>query len=247
MASDEQQQQTQLTDPESGRRCVDGECVMIDGKCETIATAADEVAEPAASLERQVFAEFLGTAFLVCTIIGSGMMGDNLSPDDGVGALGQHARDRELGGAAFALFVPAQVFGAVFGAFVAHAMFMRRNGVFDGKDRDSDGELFSEFVATFGLLMTIFGGIRAKKDVPMLVGLYITAGYWFTSSTSFANPAVTIGRSFTDTFASISPKSFPAYFAGQVLGLLCGLPACEWLFSRKAPLAALATLARKEL
>ena len=83
------------TDPENpGRRCVDGECVMIDGKCETIATAADDAAEPAASLERQVFAEFLGTAFLVCTIIGSGMMGDNLSPDDGVALLGNTLAQR---------------------------------------------------------------------------------------------------------------------------------------------------------
>ena len=271
-----------LTDVESGaelgcggRKCVDdldAACTMVDGECREVLAAG--VVEAPASLDRQVFAEFLGTAFLVCTIIGSGMMGDNLSPDDGVALLGNTLATwgilyvlistlggvsgahfnpvvstcfwlkRELDAKALALFVPFQVLGAIFGALVAHAMFMHRNGFFDGKDRDSDGELFSEFVATFGLLLTIFGGIKANKDVPMLVGLYITAGYWFTSSTAFANPAVTIGRSFTDTFAGISPKSFPAYFAGQALGLLAGLPTCEWLFSKKRPQAALATLLR---
>mmetsp|Transcript_7466 Transcript_7466/g.19429 ORF Transcript_7466/g.19429 Transcript_7466/m.19429 type:complete len:168 (+) Transcript_7466:3-506(+) len=121
---------------------------------------------------------------------------------------------------------------------------MKRNGEFDGKDRDTDGEFFAEIVATVGLLATIFGGIRAKADVAMAVGLFITAGYWFTSSTSFANPAVTVARSFTDTFASISPKSFRAYFLGQLLGLVGGLPMCEWLFLDRSPLDALAVLVR---
>lgn len=261
---------------ESGRKCIAlaDACVKVDGVCVDFAAIAKGAAAAPVTLGRQVFAEFLGTLLLVATIIGSGMMGDNLSDDDGVALLGNTLATwgilyvlittlgpvsgahfnpvvtcafwlkRECASSHAALFVPAQVGGAIAGAYVAHGMFMHRNGIFDGKDRDSDGELFSEFVTTFGLLLTILGGIAAKKDVPMLVGLFITAGYWFSSSTSFANPAVTIGRSFTDTFASISPRSFPAYFAGQALGLLVALPTCEWLFSNKAPSAALATLRR---
>jgi len=124
-------------------------------------------------------------------------------------------------------------------------MFMHRNGEFDGKDRDTDGEFFAEIVATVGLLGTIFGFIAAKADVAMGVGLFITAGYWFTSSTSFANPAVTIARSFTDTFASISPKSFRAYLCGQLVGLVVALPTFEWLFFERTLAQALATLARR--
>ena len=129
----------------------------------------------------------------------------------------------------FALFVPFQIGGAILGSHVAHAMFQKKIYYFDGKDRDSWGEFFSEALTTLGLLLTIFGGIKAKGDVPMLVGLFITAGYWFSSSTSFANPAVTIGRSFTDTFASITIKSWPAFMGGQAVGLVVALPMCEWL------------------
>mmetsp|Transcript_19763 Transcript_19763/g.58806 ORF Transcript_19763/g.58806 Transcript_19763/m.58806 type:complete len:212 (-) Transcript_19763:75-710(-) len=202
------------------------------------------------------------------------MMGDNLSPDDGVALLGNTLATwgilyilisalgpisgahfnpvvsmcfflkRELAPALTAAFVVVQVGGAILGACVAHAMFMEKMRIADGKDRDTDGELFSEFVTTVGLLLTIFGGVAAKKDVGMMVGLFITAGYWFSSSTSFANPAVTIGRTFTDTFASISPKSYPAFFGGQALGLLGGLPLCEWLFGGKSVVGAVQTLFR---
>mmetsp|Transcript_9290 Transcript_9290/g.28462 ORF Transcript_9290/g.28462 Transcript_9290/m.28462 type:complete len:272 (-) Transcript_9290:252-1067(-) len=226
------------------------------------------------SLPRQLAAELFGTMFLVATIIGSGMMGDNLSPDDGVALLGNTLATwgilyvlitalgpisgahfnpvvsataflkREFSFLKFALFCCAQGGGGVVGAYVAHGMFMKRNGEFDGKDRDTDGEFFAEFVATVGLLSCIFGFVAAKADVGMGVGLYITAGYWYTSSTSFANPAVTIARSFTDTFASIAPKSFQAYFLGQLLGLVFALPATEWLFADRTPLEALATLVR---
>ena len=115
---------------------------------------------------------------------------------------------------------------------------------FDGKDRDSGGEFFAEIVATVGLLITIFGsiGVGAQPTIPMAVGLYITAGYWFTSSTSFANPAVTIGRTFTGTFAGISLQSWPAYFGGQFLGLCIGLPFTEWMFLRKSPAQAVGVL-----
>lgn len=116
-----------------------------------------------------------------------------------------------------------------------------------GKDRDSTGELFAEAVATFGLLLVIFGaiGVKAEKEIPMAVGLYITAGYWFTSSTSFANPAVTVSRSFTNTFASIAPSSFGHYFAGQLIGTIIALPFVEWMFSGKSVMSAITTLIRK--
>ena len=136
--------------------------------------------------------------------------------------------------------------GAILGSHVAHAMFQKKIYYFDGKDRDSWGEFFSEALTTLGLLLTIFGGIKAKGDVPMLVGLFITAGYWFSSSTSFANPAVTIGRSFTDTFASITPKSWPAFMGGQAVGLVVGLPMCEWLVWGKPVKDALLVLVRSQ-
>ena len=142
--------------------------------------------------------------------------------------------------------MPFQIGGAILGSHVAHAMFQKKIYYFDGKDRDSWGEFFSEALTTLGLLLTIFGGIKAKGDVPMLVGLFITAGYWFSSSTSFANPAVTIGRSFTDTFASITPKSWPAFMGGQAVGLVVGLPMCEWLVWGKPVKDALLVLVRSQ-
>lgn len=228
------------------------------------------------STDRQCVAEFVGTCYLVATIIGSGMMGDNLSPDDGVALLGNTLATMGIlfvlitimGGISGAHFNPLvsicfflkrelplantllhiffQFAGAITGAYAAHAMFMKRNGEFDGKDRDTDGEFFAEIVATIGLLMTIFGSLRAKAGVAFAVALFITAGYWFTSSTSFANPAVTVGRCFTDTFAGISPKSLKTYICGQLIGLLFGLPFCEYLFLDKSPLAAIAVLARHD-
>ena len=211
---------------EAGKGCApaDAKCVMVEGKCIPLdKIKAEEAEEPEASLARQVFAEALGTMFLVAVIVGSGYHGDILSPDDGVALLGNTLATwgilyvlisvlggisgahfnpvvsccfwlkRELSSLKFALFVPFQIGGAILGSHVAHAMFQKKIYYFDGKDRDSWGEFFSEALTTLGLLLTIFGGIKAKGDVPMLVGLFITAGYWFSSSTSFANPAVTIG------------------------------------------------------
>merc|ERR1711924_409608 len=96
---------------------------------------------------------------------------------------------------------------------------------FQGKERNTTGE-------------------RAKGTIPMAVGLYITAGYWFTSSTSFANPAVTVARSFTNTFASINPNSFGHYFGGQAIGLALGMPFLEWMYARKPLSQACAILVR---
>ncbi|CAH0368982.1 unnamed protein product [Pelagomonas calceolata] len=264
---------------EAGQGCApaDAKCVMVEGKCIPLdKIKAEEAEEPEASLARQVFAEALGTMFLVAVIVGSGYHGDILSPDDGVALLGNTLATwgilyvlisvlggisgahfnpvvsccfwlkRELSSLKFALFVPFQIGGAILGSHVAHAMFQKKIYYFDGKDRDSWGEFFSEALTTLGLLLTIFGGIKAKGDVPMLVGLFITAGYWFSSSTSFANPAVTIGRSFTDTFASITPKSWPAFMGGQAVGLVVGLPMCEWLVWGKPVKDALLVLVRSQ-
>jgi len=150
----------------------------------------------------------------------------------------------ELSGKQLAVFLPLQFCGAILGAVVAHGMFELSVAEFDGKDRGSIGEWFAEVVSTVGLLATILGsiGADAKGTIPMAVGLYITAGYWFTSSTSFANPAVTIGRAFTNTFASINPNSIGPYFAGQAVGLVVGLPFCEWMWFDKDIFEAFATL-----
>ena len=265
---------------EAGKSCCtpapEATCVTVDGKCVPLEAFKKEEEEPEASLARQVFAECLGTMFLVAVIVGSGYHGDILSPDDGVALLGNTLATwgilyvlisvlggisgahfnpvvsccfwlkRELSSLKFALFVPFQIGGAILGSHVAHAMFQKKIYYFDGKDRDSWGEFFSEALTTLGLLLTIFGGIKAKGDVPMLVGLFITAGYWFSSSTSFANPAVTIGRSFTDTFASITPKSWPAFMGGQAVGLVVGLPMCEWLIWGKPVKDALLVLVRSQ-
>ena len=99
------------------------------------------------------------------------------------------------------------------------------------KLRDGGGQVFSEFVATFGLLMTIAGASRIKTaQTPLLVGLYIAAAYWFTASTSFANPAVTLARALSNTFAGIAPYSVPGFLAAQCAGALAAYVVCGWLF-----------------
>lgn len=236
----------------------------IEFDCESQDNEDTTITDEKITSNQMIISEFIGTSFLVTTIIGSGIMGDNLSSDDGVALLGNTMATwgilyvmisilGPISGAHFnpivstifwlkgeletkhlGCFMVVQFGGAIVGCYVAHGMFMIRNGEFNGKDRDTDGEMFSEIVATTGLILTIFGGIKAKKDVPMLVGLYITAGYWFTSSTAFANPAVTVGRAFTDTFASISPKSIPKYLFGQLLGSLMGVTTSKYLFSNKS-------------
>jgi glycerol uptake facilitator-like aquaporin len=102
------------------------------------------------------------------------------------------------------------------------------------KLREGSSQWLAEFVATFGLLLTIAGGLRAAPaSVPMLVGLYITGAYWFTASTSFANPAVTIARALTDSFAGIAPASAPAFILAQLAAVLMALPVLDWLFPKK--------------
>lgn len=124
----------------------------------------------------------------------------------------------------------AQVLGAVVGVWIAHAMFGEPIWQVSAKLRDGGSQAFSEVVATFGLVATILGAIRFRPEsTPMAVGLYITAAYWFTASTSFANPAVTIARCLSDTFAGIAPSSAPAFILAQVAGALLAAGAFGWL------------------
>ncbi|MGH6910658.1 MAG: MIP/aquaporin family protein [Phenylobacterium sp.] len=134
---------------------------------------------------------------------------------------------RELSVRTALAYVAAQIAGAVIGVFVAHAMFAEPILQLSGKLRDGPAQAFSEFIATFGLLATILGALRFRPDfTPVAVGLYITAAYWFTASTSFANPAVTLARSLSDSFAGIAPSSAPAFIAAQ----LVAVPAAVWVF-----------------
>jgi glycerol uptake facilitator-like aquaporin len=130
-----------------------------------------------------------------------------------------------------ALYIGAQVLGAVAGVWAAHLMFELPVWQFSATARAGPGQWFAEAVATFGLVLTIFGcGARTPVAVPYAVGLYITAAYWFTASTSFANPAVTLARSLSDTFAGIAPAGVPAFVLAQLLGAFAALVIARWLW-----------------
>jgi len=140
---------------------------------------------------------------------------------------------RELPWIEAASFVAVQVVGAVLGVWAAHAMFEQPIWQVSTKLREGPAQLFSEGVATFGLIVTILGAVRFRPEaVPAAVGLYITAAYWFTASTSFANPAVTVARSLSDSFAGIAPVSAPGFIVGQIAGALAAWLVGGWLFSR---------------
>ncbi|MGW5657842.1 aquaporin [Streptomyces humi] len=136
-----------------------------------------------------------------------------------------------------AAYVPAQIAGAIGGAVLADAMFAKPLVKFSAHDRSAGHLLLGEVVATAGLILLIFGLIRIGRAplAPAAVASYIGAAYWFTSSTSFANPAVTIGRAFTDTFAGIAPASVAAFIAAQLLGAVLGLGAVAVIYGRPAP------------
>jgi glycerol uptake facilitator-like aquaporin len=128
-------------------------------------------------------------------------------------------------------YVIAQIAGGITGAIVAHAMFQLPLWDFSLKVRTGLPQWFAEGVATFGLLATILGGLRFNAAaIPWLVGLYITAAYWFTASTSFANPAVAIARSFTNTFSGIRPLDLPAFIIAQLIGAALAVAFFAWLF-----------------
>lgn len=201
-------------------------------------------------LWRMAFAELLGSAFLAATVVGSGIAAQRLSPDDAglqllensvttgavlvalILALGPVSAafnpavtlaERVLGAIttkAAAVFVAAQVLGCSIGVLVANLMFGIAAVDVSGQHRSSGGLWLGELVATFGLLVVIFGAVRAGRQsmVAFVVGGYITAAYWFTSSTSFANPAITVARTLSDTFAGIAPASVPMFVLMQLLG-----------------------------
>ncbi len=130
-----------------------------------------------------------------------------------------------------------QIIGAVLGVWLAHAMFAEPILQVSAKLRNEPGQMISECVATFGLIATILGGLRFKAEgVPMLVGLYITSAYWFTASTSFANPAVTLARSLSDTFAGIAPITAPGFIAAQIAGAMAAGYLGQWLFQADQPI-----------
>ena len=217
-----------------------------------------------ASLAQRLAAEALGTAFLVATVVGSGIMAERLTRDVALellantlptGAIlvvlitilgpisGAHfnpavslvfAVKRELAARETALYVPVQIAGGVMGTVAAHLMFALPMMAPSMKARTGLALWFAEWVATFGLIVTILAGIRfARSSVPWLVGLYITAAYWFTASTSFANPAVAIARSLTDTFSGIRPIDVPGFIVAQLVGALCGMALSGWLLRQR--------------
>ena len=141
---------------------------------------------------------------------------------------------RELGWPELAIYVLGQVAGGICGSIVAHAMFDLPLLQASQTARTGLAQWFAEFVATSGLLLTILGTIRFRPEaIAVSVGLYITAAYWFTASTSFANPAVTIARALTDTFAGIAPAHVPAFILAQLVGAVAGAGFGSWLFRMK--------------
>ncbi|AUZ36070.1 aquaporin family protein [Arthrobacter sp. PGP41] len=225
-------------------------------------------------LWRRAVAEFLGTSLLVMIVVGSGIMAQQLSPNDVGLQLLQNSTATVLGltvlilvfgpvsGAHFnpvvslvdwilgrrsgagltlpdvGVYVASQAIGAIGGSTVANAMFEVGTSI-SGKDRASGGHLLGEVVATAGLILLIFALAATKRGVlaAPAVGAYIGAAYWFTSSTSFANPAVTVGRIFSDTFAGIAPASVPAFVIAQVVGAGVGLGLLLVLFPSAASAA----------
>jgi glycerol uptake facilitator-like aquaporin len=141
---------------------------------------------------------------------------------------------REIGWGLAGAYVVAQIVGGVIGVWTAHAMFAEPLLQVSAKLRDGPAQVFSEFVATFGLIAAILGSIRFRPAAtPFVVGLYITSAYWFTASTSFANPAVTIARALSNTFAGIAPSSAPAFIAAQLVGAVAASACFGWLLQER--------------
>jgi glycerol uptake facilitator-like aquaporin len=224
------------------------------------------------TLSRRLVAEALGTAMLVGTVVGSGIMADRLSDDVAVSLLGNtiptgailivlitilgpisgaHFNPavtfvfwlrRNLGASVAAAYVGAQILGGICGSLIAHVMFELPVLQASETVRTGGGQWVAEVVATFGLLASILAGIRFNAAaVPWLVGLYITAAYWFTASTSFANPAVAIARSFTNTFAGIRPVDLPGFIVAELAGATLALVLFSWLLKSRTAVGTLAT------
>ncbi|HTC04370.1 MAG TPA: MIP/aquaporin family protein [Xanthobacteraceae bacterium] len=138
---------------------------------------------------------------------------------------------RQLPPRAAAMYIAAQIAGGIIGVLVAHAMFELPLWQVSATVRTGYGQWLAEFVATFGLILTIFGcAARTPAAVPYAVGLYITAAYWFTASTSFANPAVTIARALSDTYAGIAPAGVMAFIVAQLSGTAAAVALARWLW-----------------
>jgi glycerol uptake facilitator-like aquaporin len=214
-------------------------------------------------LPRRLLAEALGTAFLLATVVGSGIMAEKLAGGNLALALlcntiptgailvvlitilgpvsGAHlnpavsaalALRGELPMPELIAYVLAQFAGGIIGSVLAHGMFELPLVQFSATARTGPGQWLGEITAAFGLVITIFGCVRFRPAaVPWCVGLYIAAAYWFTSSTSFANPAVTVARGLSDTFAGIRPADVPAFIGAQLVGAVAASLAAGWLFA----------------
>jgi glycerol uptake facilitator-like aquaporin len=211
-------------------------------------------------LHRRVAAEILGTALLVATVVGSGIMAESLTKDVALALLGNtlatgailvvlitilgpisgahfnpavsliFALRRDLTPRHAFFYIAAQIAGGVVGTITAHAMFALPLLDASLKMRTGGAQWFAEGVAAFGLVATILAGIRfSRPAVPWLVGLYIMAAYWFTSSTSFANPAVAIARSMTNTFSGIRPADLPGFIVAEFCGAIVAWMLMGWL------------------
>lgn len=213
-------------------------------------------------LARRLAAEGLGAFFLFATVIGSGIMAENLSGgNDAVALLGNTlatgailfvliamlgpisgahmnpavslvaALRRDLSWRDTAAYLAVQLAFGILGVWAAHLMFDLPTLQLSVKARTGLGQWTGEAIATFGLILTIIGTVRHRPEwTPASVALYITAAYWFTSSTSFANPAITVARSLSDSFAGISPQDVPAFIVAQLLGALCAAGLARMLF-----------------
>ncbi len=211
-------------------------------------------------LPRRLAAEALGTALLVATVVGSGIMAESLTKDVALALLGNtlptgailvvlitilgpisgahfnpavsliFALKRDLTPRDALLYIAAQIAGGIVGTMLAHAMFALPLLDASMKARTGGGQWFAEGVAAFGLVATILAGLRFERPaVPWLVGLYIMAAYWFTSSTSFANPAVAIARSMTNSFSGIRAVDLPGFIVAELCGALAALLLMNWL------------------
>ena len=219
-----------------------------------------------ATLARRAVAEFLGSALLLATVVGSGIMGAKLAGGNVALALlgntlptgailvvlilifgpvsGAHFNPAvtlafvsrgELAMPVALVYLAAQIAGAIAGAWMAHLMFELPVLQLSSTARTGGGQWLAEAIATFGLLLTIFGCLAgARAAIPYAVGLYITAAYWFTASTSFANPAVTVARALSDTFSGIAPSGVPAFIAAQLAGAAVATLLAAWLWPKPA-------------
>src|ERR1700719_977856 len=215
---------------------------------------------PNFDLRRRLAAEALGTALLVATVVGSGIMAERLTTDTALALLGNtlptgailvvlistlgpisgahfnpavtmiFTLKRELTLEEALGYIAAQIAGGIAGTVVAHLMFALPLWEISLKARSGGAQWLAEGVAAFGLVATILAGVKFNRPaIPWLVGLYITAAYWFTSSTSFANPAVAIARSMTNTFSCIRPADLPGFIAAEFCGALAALLLMNWL------------------